>query len=183
MRTNRILMVIIVLITTSLAIAIEKRDILMQAPFVLKNKEIDTLKIGDLCPDFKMENLERKKAKLSNLRGKYVLIDVWASWCYPCRKQMPFFEELKEDFKGQDIVFLGVNLDERDFRWLGDVSNLHMKGEQWRVLNKDFEDRFGIKYIPRYILLDKKGYIIENFMTKPDKPETKVYLEKLLNIK
>ncbi len=142
--------------------------------------ETDTLTIGDYCPDFKMENLDRQPAKISSFKGKYVYIDVWASWCYPCRKQFPFFEELVEEFKSEEIVFLGVNLDVRDFRWLGTVENLHLKGEQWRVLDKEFENKFYTEYIPRFILLDKEGKILKTKMTAPSKPETKDYLIQLL---
>ncbi len=139
----------------------------------------DTLKVGDLCPDFAFKDTSGVEQSLKSLRGKYVLIDVWASWCYPCRKQLPFYEQLQEDFKDEDIVFLGVNVDSQDFRWLGFVQNLHMKGKQWKVLNKDFENRFNIAYIPRFILLDKGGKILETRMTLPSKPETKEYLKAL----
>ncbi len=141
----------------------------------------DTLKVGDYCPDFNMESLERQPVKISSLKGKYVYIDVWASWCYPCRKQFPFFEELVEEFKSEDIIFLGVNLDVRDFRWIGTIENLKLKGEQWRVLDKDFENKFNIAYIPRFILLDKEGKIMETKMTAPSKAETKEYLIQILN--
>jgi len=141
----------------------------------------DTLKIGDYCPDFNMESFDRQPVKISSLKGKYVYIDVWASWCYPCRKQFPFFEELVEEFKTDDIVFLGMNIDERDFRWLGTIENLHLKGEQWRALDKDFENKFFIEYIPRFILLDKEGKILESRMTAPSKAETKEYLIQILN--
>ncbi len=140
----------------------------------------DTLKIGDLCPDFVFKDTTGVEHNLKSLLGKYVYIDVWASWCYPCRKQFPFFEQLQEEFKDKDIVFLGINVDYRDFRWLGDVELLHMKGLQWKIINKDFEEKFKIEYIPRFILLDKQGKILETKMTLPSKPETKEYLKALL---
>lgn len=142
--------------------------------------EPDSLKEGDLCPDFKMENLERKEVQLSSLRGKYVYIDVWASWCYPCRKQFPFLHELEAEIDSDEIVFLGVNIDTRDFRWLGTVKNLKLPGPQWRVQDQEFENRFGIAYIPRFILLDRDGYILRSYMDAPSKEEAKEYLTQLL---
>lgn len=186
MKIHKVLAIMAFAVLTKTAKATEKEESNFKRIYTEigdKPATTDTLKIGDLCPDFNMENLDRKEAKLSDLRGKYVLIDVWASWCYPCRQQFPHLEKLMEELNSDEIVFLGVNLDVRDFKWIGDVNNLHLKGEQWRVLDTEFKERFGISYIPRYILLDKEGYVLETFMTRPDKPETKVYLEKLLNKK
>ncbi len=152
------------------------------SPTKSANVSADTLKVGDVCPDFNMENLNREKIAISSLRGKYVFIDVWASWCYPCRKQFPFLKELEEKITSDEIVFLGVNVDTRDFNWLGTVENLKPAGEQWHVLDSEFEDKFNIKYIPRFILLDKEGKILETKTTAPSKPETEVLLKKLLGL-
>lgn len=154
--------------------------------FAANNKDnapqADTLNIGDLCPDFNMENLNREKVNISSFKGKYVYIDVWASWCYPCRQQFPYLKELEEKFTSDEVVFLGVNLDTRDFRWLGMVQNLKPAGEQWHVLDKEFENKFNIAYIPRFILLDKEGKILELKASAPSKPETELLLKKLLQL-
>lgn len=141
----------------------------------------DTLKVGDLCPDFNLENYAREPAKLSSLRGKYVYIDVWASWCYPCRKQFPYLDTLREAITSDELIFLGINLDRRDFRWIGTIQNLHVPLPQWHVLDLDFETRFNIQYIPRFIVLDKEGKILRIKMDAPSAPETKAYLTQLLN--
>ncbi|MFI1772442.1 redoxin domain-containing protein [Thalassobellus citreus] len=143
----------------------------------------DSLKVGDLCPDFKMENLKHESVSLSSFRGKYVFIDVWASWCYPCRLEYPFLEKMAEEINSDDIVFLGLSIDTRDYKWIGMARNLKMKEPQWRVLDSVFETKFRVAYIPRFILLDKEGRVVNLKMDKPSKPETKAYLENLLGIK
>mgnify|MGYP001579612607 CR=1 FL=1 len=66
--------------------------------------------IGKTAPDFKLENLEGKKAKLSDYRGKKIILNFWASWCPPCREEMPEFQKIYASNK--EIVVLGVNLQE-----------------------------------------------------------------------
>ncbi len=140
----------------------------------------DSLVTGDVCPDFRMENIDRKEVKFSSLRGKYVYIDVWASWCYPCRQQFPFLKELEEEVNSDEIVYVGVNVDTQVYRWIGDVDVFKLKGEQWHILDEEFENKFQVHYIPRFMLLDKDGKILEMKMTAPSKEETKVYLKKLV---
>ncbi|MCW3787768.1 TlpA family protein disulfide reductase [Plebeiibacterium sediminum] len=143
----------------------------------------DTLNVGDMCPDYAFQDTAGVKQSLKSLRGKYVFIDVWASWCGPCRQQFPYLKELEENFKSEDIAFVSVNIDYQDFRWLGDVQNLHLSGLQWKVLDsRAFKDQFNMKYIPRCIMLDKEGKVLRYKMSLPSKPETKEYLTHLLGL-
>ena len=66
---------------------------------------VDTmeLKIGDRCPAFTFEDMEGQSRSLDEFKGKYVFIDVWASWCYPCRKEYPYLQELEKKFEGQNV--------------------------------------------------------------------------------
>lgn len=69
------------------------------------------LKIGDRCPAFTFEDMEGQSRSLDEFKGKYVFIDVWASWCYPCRKEYPYLQELEKKFEGQNVVFDGHSSD------------------------------------------------------------------------
>ena len=144
--------------------------------------DIIRLKIGDKCPDIIFQDTtgaQGNNVKLSQLKGKYVLIDVWASWCAPCRSEYPHFASLAKKMKDKKITFISISLDTQVWRWKGPVLN-QMGGLQWKVRDETFEKAFGINTIPRYILLDKNGVILSLNMTKPSKPELE---QELINLK
>ncbi|MBE9599428.1 TlpA disulfide reductase family protein [Pedobacter sp. MC2016-24] len=148
--------------------------------------KIDTIKIkvGDKCPDIVFRDTvgyEGNDVKLSSFKGKYVLIDVWASWCAPCRAQYPHFKALAAKMEKKAIVFLSISIDVQVWRWKGSVLN-QMGGIQWKVKDETFEKVFGINTIPRYILLDKKGTVLSLNMTMPSHPELEQELMKLKGI-
>jgi peroxiredoxin len=66
---------------------------------------------GQKAPDFSLPTLSGAKMSLSSLRGKVVIIDFWAQWCEPCKKELPQLEKLAKEFAGKDVVILAVNLD------------------------------------------------------------------------
>lgn len=147
---------------------------------------MDTLrvKVGDKCPDIVFGDTtgyEGNSVQLSALKGKYVLIDVWASWCAPCRVQYPHFAELMKKMKGKAITFLSISIDAHAWRWKGSML-YQMGGMQWRVKDETFEKAFGINTIPRYILLDKDGAVLSLNMTMPSHPELEQELMKLKGI-
>lgn len=68
------------------------------------------IKIGNQAPDFELTTLDGRRVKLSDYRGKKVVLNFWATWCPPCRAEIPDLEKFYTDFKDKDIVILGVNL-------------------------------------------------------------------------
>jgi thiol-disulfide isomerase/thioredoxin len=113
--------------------------------------------------DFTLPDKEGNEFKLSSLKGKYVLVDIWASWCIPCRAENPFmlkaYNELKD--KGFDIV--GVSLDDKRAAWVDAVKQDHLPWTQVSDL-KGFKTeiavRLGIHVIPQNVLIDPDGKII-----------------------
>ena len=77
---------------------------------------------GDLAPNFTYPNIKEEQVSLSDFKGQVVYIDLWATWCGPCIKEMPNFKKLKEKYKGQNIAFLGVSFDENLAAWKKMVS-------------------------------------------------------------
>mgnify|MGYP003079600413 CR=1 FL=1 len=147
---------------------------------------VDTvaLKIGDKCPNFIFKDLDGKERTLQELEGKYVFIDVWASWCYPCRKEYPYLQELEKKFEGQNVVFVGISSDHVVWRWKGAVENGKMLGEQWWIGNDtSFITAFRVDRIPRFILLDRKGRVLRLEMTRPSDSLTETMLRQLKGIK
>ena len=136
------------------------------------------LKVGDKCPDdMVFRDTAGKDVKLTSLKGKYVLIDLWASWCYPCRQQYPAFIALEEKMKDKAIHFVSISCDTYDWRWKGALQNGKMKGIQWMMKDLHFNKRFNVGGIPRYILLDKQSRILDLNVIRPTDPK----LEKQLN--
>ena len=119
---------------------------------------------GSLAPDFEGVTMSGRKVSLSDFEGKYVYIDVWATWCGPCKHELPYFEILKEEYKGRNIEFVSVSIDKSRFAWENMVREKNMQGHQLFV-NGDFDSNFAalysVKAVPQFILIDPQGQIID----------------------
>ncbi len=136
--------------------------------------------IGQIAPDFTLNTPEGEPLSLSSLRGKYVLIDFWASWCGPCRRENPNVVKVYEKYGGKDFEILGVSLDEKEASWLGAIKDdgmtwVHVSDlKGWQCAASQL---YKVKGIPHTVLLDKTGKIIAKDL-RGDKLEEK--LEELL---
>lgn len=151
----------------------------------LDNLYIQTQKMqsGKPSPDFAFNDINGKIVTLKSLKGKYVYIDVWATWCGPCCKEIPYLEQLIEKYMHEDICFVSISVDKNQKAWRDMVIKRGMKGIQLNVGdNKEFEKNYMITLIPRFILLDKQGNIINAKMSRPSDPKTSIMLEQLLKV-
>jgi len=118
---------------------------------------------GGIAPDFQGVTRDGRMVSLSDFEGKYVYIDVWATWCGPCKHELPYFEQLKEEYRGRNIEFVSVSIDKSRFAWENMVREKNMQGHQLFV-NGDFDSNFAglysIKAVPQFILIDPQGQII-----------------------
>lgn len=151
---------------------------------LLEAQEVkDTLRVGDKSPEFKAQDVNGKEVKLADLEGKYVYIDVWATWCEPCKMEIPFLKELEKKFKGKNIVFVSISTEKNRGKWAEMVRIMEMTGIQISTGgDSSFMDAYQIEGIPRFILLDKKGRILNLNMTRPSDPETEKALRELKGI-
>lgn len=148
-------------------------------------KTFDKIAAGQPCPDFCMKDINGKDVRLADLAGKYVYIDLWATWCGPCKGEMPSLALLEEEFAGKDITFVSISIDRnKDIDlWKKTVADMKLGGiqlhlgEQWDWL-KNFMPT-GLS-VPRFILLDREGKIINSSMTRPSDKATKATFEELL---
>ncbi|MGE0562479.1 MAG: redoxin domain-containing protein [Flavobacteriales bacterium] len=125
---------------------------------VLKNSQV-----GSPAPDFSMNDANGNPISLSSFKGKYVLIDFWASWCGPCRAENPNVVAAYKKFSKKGFDIFGVSLDENKDKWLAAIQK---DGLTWQHVSdlKGWANAaaklYGVNSIPHSVLLDKEGVII-----------------------
>ncbi len=118
---------------------------------------------GQNAPTFSLKNKEGKQIALSDLKGKYVLIDFWATWCKPCIAEAPYSKELEEEFAEQEIEFVYICIDDSKERWGEHISKENSGGVQLfadKEQSKELREKYNIEGIPNYMLIDKEGKIV-----------------------
>ncbi len=125
---------------------------------------LKAMDIGNEAPDFTLKDANGKPHKLSSLRGKYVLVDFWASWCGPCIKEIPHLKEAYEKYNKKGFEIVSVSIDREKDKWLQAVARHQMP---WiSILDEGAENEkvtqklYSVPTIPRTILLDKNGIVI-----------------------
>ena len=119
--------------------------------------------IGQLAPEIALPNPQGEVKKLSDLRGNIVMIDFWAAWCGPCRRENPNVVRLYDKYKDKGFEIYGVSLDRSKEDW---VKAIEKDGLTWtqvsdlNYFNSEAARTYGIDAIPATILLDKEGKII-----------------------
>ncbi len=154
------------------------------ADYRSKCEKWEVSKPGKPSPDFKASDIDGKEWTLDDFRGKYVYIDMWATWCGPCRREMPYLKALAEKFEGAEIVFLGLSVDRDRSKWEEMVRSGSLTGVQLYLgARSAFPKAYNVDGIPRFILLDKNGVIVNDNMSNPSSAETVSVLEGLDGIR
>lgn len=140
---------------------------------------------GMSSADFRYEDINGDFVSLKDLKGKFVYIDVWATWCGPCKNEIPALKQLQQDFKNDDIVFVSISVDQEKDKatWKKMVADEGLAGIQLFADNSFrsfFIREYAIESIPRFILLDKQGNIVNADAPRPSGVGTKLYLEGIL---
>ncbi|MBX3358441.1 MAG: TlpA family protein disulfide reductase [Phycisphaeraceae bacterium] len=114
--------------------------------------------VGDTAPDWTVTGVDGKEHKLSDFRGKIVLMDFWATWCPPCRAAMPGMQKIHEEYKDKGVVVLGMNCWERGDPKAFMESNKYTYG---LMLKSDAAaEAYGVNGIPAFFLIGPDGKVL-----------------------
>jgi len=136
---------------------------ILMAPLKKRINGVGSFEDGAVAPDFVQKTPEGEDLKLSDLRGKVVLVDFWASWCGPCRKENPHVKELYEKYNHRGFEILGVSLDRTKASW---ERAIKQDGLEWHHVSdlkgwkNEVAKMYSVSSIPHTILLDQEGRII-----------------------
>ena len=126
---------------------------------------------GVIAPDFEMIGTDGQKVRLSDFKGKMVYIDVWATWCAPCKAEIPHVAALHEQFKDDKrIEFISISVDTKAKAWKKMVEEKNLAWQQFIVeggTDSFFYKEYAIEFIPLFMLIDKNGKIVEVNYMKP----------------
>lgn len=138
---------------------------------------------GKQAPIFTLTGIDGKEYSLSDFRGNLVYIDFWATWCRPCREQIPHFAKIKELYAGKPIVFVAISVDDDIVAWKKMVNDQGLKGIQLhanKAWSSDVVKNYQIKGIPTFVLIDQNGIIIEYNAPRPSSADLTMLIDKYI---
>jgi len=144
--------------------------------------KLESLQKGKKAPSFSFNDINGKVVNSEDLKGKIIYIDVWATWCGPCKGEIPYLKALEEELHGLDIAFVSISIDNDKKAWENMVADKDLKGYQLfaeKAWESDIVKNYAIRGIPRFILIDKEGNLINADAIRPSNPNTKKRLTSL----
>ncbi|MGG8497994.1 TlpA family protein disulfide reductase [Tenacibaculum sp. TC6] len=147
-------------------------------------QSIKALAPGSEAPDFTYKNAKGEKVSLSNFKGKYVYLDIWGTWCNPCKQEIPYLKKLEQNFHKDNIVFMSVSVNDKRDVWEEFIEKEKLKGIQ---LHEDREKSeynitqlYKISGYPTFVLINPEGKIITVNAMRPSNPEINNYIKNIL---
>ena len=134
--------------------------------------------------NFQYPDTKGKLVSLQSLKGKLVVVDLWATWCAPCKEEIPYLEKLQEEFKHEEVAFVSISFDAANAKqkWLDFVKQKDLKGLQLHAEGeKDLWEFYSIGSIPRFLVIDQNGQLVSADAPRPSTPELKEMILKTLS--
>lgn len=127
----------------------------------MQQPKIESQLLHHTAPDFTLNDANGKQIKLSDYKGKYVLLDFWASWCGPCRREMPFLKAAYEKYSSSNFTILSVSIDTEIEKWRNALADEKMPWDQLlEDTNKQASSLYRIQFIPTNFLIDPSGKVV-----------------------
>ena len=152
---NLVLVVVIVLVGTAVYLVATSSS---RPP----SEWVNSVAVGDLAPDFQLEDTKGNKVSLSDLRGKVVMVNLWATWCPPCIEEMPSMERLHEVMAGDDFVMLAINTEQNGRTVVPEF--LEKTPYSFPILYDDegvVQKLYGVYKFPESFIVGKDGKVVE----------------------
>lgn len=137
---------------------------------------------GDIAKDFVMRNPANENVSLSAFKGKVIYVDIWATWCGPCKEEMPYLDTLKEKYKhNNEVAFISLSIDDdtQKDRWLKFIKEKNYSANQF-IINRIRLDPYSVTSVPRSIIIDKEFRVAMMYADAPSSPDIKKTIDKLL---
>jgi thiol-disulfide isomerase/thioredoxin len=147
--------------------------------------QYEHLYAGKIAPNAEFYDAEGKTSKLSDYRGKVLYIDTWATWCGPCKREIPFLKTLEESYHGKNIQFISVSTDKDVAAWKTFIERESMTGlqlHQSQEMEKTMSYLYAVNSIPRFVLIDEEGKIVSVDAPRPSSgDEIRHLIDRVLN--
>lgn len=148
-----------------------------------KDKTITRLSKGMPAPLFDAVSIDNKQYTLADFKGKFVVIDVWATWCGPCKQQSPQFERIALKYKKENIQFIALSTDQRFDSWFVEAKTKSRSVLQLHINNdRQFSADYDVQFIPRFILIDPQGNFVNSSLMYPEYPVFEKELREALGL-
>ena len=134
-------------------------------------KQLENVQIGKTAPEFSLPDTAGVSVSLSDFRGKYVLLDFWASWCPPCRRENPNVVKAFNEYKDKNFAIIGISLDKDKSKWLKAIADDNLTWTHLSDLKywaSEIPTLYGVRGIPANVLLGPDGVIIAKNITGED---------------
>jgi thiol-disulfide isomerase/thioredoxin len=140
---------------------------------------------GKAAPDFSFFDRNGKVAKVSDFKGKTLLIDLWGTWCAPCIAEIPYLEKLQQQYSNnKDVLIISIACDKKVEKWESFL-NTHRTSWKQYIISKEgdtiLDDIYHVNGIPRFIIIDKYGKLVTSDGPRPSEKDFNMYFKNAIN--
>lgn len=158
-----------------------RRSIVVAALLSLLCGTASAMKVGDAVQDFARADIAGKQIKLSDYRGKLVLLNFWATWCPPCREEMPVFAKWQQDLQAKGLQVIGISMDD-DVSEVKKFLAAHPVNYPIAMGDAKLAERFGgVLGLPLSYLIDTQGRVVARYQGEADLAQMEAKVKALLN--
>lgn len=146
-------------------------------------KDFENLKytlVGAEMPDAVFKDANGKEVSLKSFKGKYVYIDLWASWCVPCIAEIPHLQKIEKEYADKNITFISLSIDASSTAWQNKMKELNLHGNQFEQGDSNFDKLMNVTGIPHFILYNPEGKLEMYKAPRPSAPVIKTLFEQIL---